>query len=154
MHSCDACPIGSYSDSTGAKVCKICDDLTPFTEGLAANSSDFCRQLPSVNSTFVMEEYAKLKSSQKELTCDDVLMIDVQLTDPTMRDVILQRRKSQLGNGLCNRGPFNVAECGWDGGDCCIQSCKISSDDDEVDQVEDPEDAPRTLACARLATAG
>jgi len=29
-----------------------------------------------------------------------------------------------IGDGLCNRGPLNTRNCGYDGGDCCVQTCK------------------------------
>lgn len=30
---------------------------------------------------------------------------------------------SEVGNGFCNQGPYNVALCNWDGGDCCADTC-------------------------------
>jgi hypothetical protein len=34
-----------------------------------------------------------------------------------------------LGNGVCNKhNGNNVAECDWDGGDCCLVSCKMNPD--------------------------
>lgn len=31
---------------------------------------------------------------------------------------------SNLGDGLCNRGPYNTRVCGYDGGDCCEKTCE------------------------------
>ena len=34
----------------------------------------------------------------------------------------------RIGNGVCNKGAANVAECGWDAGDCCESTCLLNSD--------------------------
>ncbi|WIA34364.1 hypothetical protein OEZ86_012700 [Tetradesmus obliquus] len=35
---------------------------------------------------------------------------------------------TELGNGICNGGPFNTAVCGWDRGDCCEATCNPNKD--------------------------
>jgi hypothetical protein len=35
-----------------------------------------------------------------------------------------------IGNGLCDGGQYNTADCGFDGGDCIILFTKESDDDD------------------------
>jgi hypothetical protein len=30
---------------------------------------------------------------------------------------------SFLGDGYCDYEPYNTEDCGWDGGDCCIETC-------------------------------
>ena len=32
-------------------------------------------------------------------------------------------KSSYIGNGFCGGGKFNRAECNWDGGDCCPETC-------------------------------
>ena len=38
---------------------------------------------------------------------------------------------SSIGNGLCDYDSNN-AQCGWDGGDCCVCSCVVDGDDDSA----------------------
>jgi hypothetical protein len=35
------------------------------------------------------------------------------------------------GDGFCNKGVFNTEVCGYDGGDCCYQTCAPA----DLDQV-------------------
>ena len=36
--------------------------------------------------------------------------------------------KAKLGNAICDQtGSYNTERCGWDGGDCCISTCKDTS---------------------------
>ena len=32
-------------------------------------------------------------------------------------------RAEYIGNGFCGGGRFNNEACGWDGGDCCPETC-------------------------------
>ena len=42
---------------------------------------------------------------------------------------VCKARPNQLGNGICNKNykKNNMEECGWDGGDCCEESCKMNA---------------------------
>ena len=46
------------------------------------------------------------------LTCEELLA-----AYSTVQDTVL------IGDGVCNRGPLNTPNCGYDGGDCCSQTC-------------------------------
>jgi hypothetical protein len=53
--------------------------------------------------------------------------------DGAMDEAERQRRTKnmllQVGDGFCNEGPWNTRECGFDGGDCCVQSCQEPNKD-------------------------
>lgn len=47
-----------------------------------------------------------------DLTCEELLA-----AYSTVQDMVL------IGDGMCNQGPLNTPNCGYDGGDCCEQTC-------------------------------
>jgi hypothetical protein len=49
---------------------------------------------------------------------------------------LLGIERTELGNGFCQKC-LNVADCLWDGGDCCLETCQqlVICDDLDADKV-------------------
>jgi hypothetical protein len=67
------------------------------------------------------------------LTCEE-LLAHYNLSDVVNASFV-------AGDGFCNKGPLNTAACGYDGGDCCYQTCLPRDLDvlgDPANSLEEP----------------
>jgi hypothetical protein len=44
--------------------------------------------------------------------------------------------KEYLGDGYCDGGDYNTAECNWDGGDCCEHTCRANNQGCPLDKMD------------------
>jgi hypothetical protein len=129
---CGPCGLGSFASASGAARCTPCPEDAGTTAGLGSDSPADCVAPPAPVDYDAIDAAAAAAAAgggsgarAARLTCDEVLMLGVQAKDSALRAAVLASRKLQLGNGICNRGPWNTALCGYDGGDCCAQSCAL-----------------------------
>lgn len=98
--TCLSCPKGSYQPEAGQARCIACPvGFTTREYGMTSDTA--CT--PVLPDDF---EYPA------NLTCLELLAEYADVSDFVL-----------IGDGLCNRGPLNSPNCGYDGGDCCAQSC-------------------------------
>ena len=124
--SCEFCPVGSYSRIPGATQCILC----PWGTFAVATGSTSCALCPegtyhsdigqTLSGSCVAVENIDYTSPEfASLTCEELLALGWGSEDPASVAVLI----GQVGNGICNRGPWNTANCGYDGGDCCRETC-------------------------------
>lgn len=114
---CLYCPMGSWSELPGSQKCQPCPNGT-FHVDIGATSSSMCRTFEQINYR---------TNALADLTCEELMALDLSSDAATDTDqaTIVASRLLQLGNGMCNKGPWNTAQCGYDGGDCCPETCAI-----------------------------
>jgi hypothetical protein len=151
--SCTSCPMGTYADAPGAVLCTPCNETLPVTATTGSNSSAQCRPLPSRAQIEAYIESAKDRNGNVSLSCEQVLMIGVTEPNATRRAATLNRRKGQVGDGICNRWLWNTVECAWDGGDCCPGSCRVQTFNDSDSGQGAVRRAPLAAGDAQLSRA-
>lgn len=137
---CLFCPMGHWSNLSGSIACQSCPDGT-FHVDTGATSSTVCR-------TFAQINYSA--GALADLTCEELMALDLSSSDvnDVERANIVASRLLQIGNGMCNKGPWNTAQCGYDSGDCCPQSCAIPATPADDNQYEaEWACKPRTFDC-------
>ena len=89
--TCLACPRGSYQSAAGQSRCDTCR-LGFTTRDMGATNVSGC--VPMIPDDF---DYPT------DMTCDELLAAYATVDDKVL-----------LGDGLCNRGPLNTPNCGYD----------------------------------------
>lgn len=119
---CKLCPVGTYQSSEGSAVCVKCPD-NYYTAGVGATSAADCAlQSQPVDYDAIAAELATnmtgiVRQGRRLLQTMDMAVCAALLK-------LFKANGDELGNGLCNYGPYNTAVCGFDGGDCCETTCK------------------------------
>uniref|UniRef100_A0A0G4FRE0 Tyrosine-protein kinase ephrin type A/B receptor-like domain-containing protein n=1 Tax=Chromera velia CCMP2878 TaxID=1169474 RepID=A0A0G4FRE0_9ALVE len=156
--TCVPCPPGSFSARQGALSCTLCfgsyyqpqegqtsclpcpQDLTP--EDAGATSADNCTVSTLLKETDGAKVFRELNGLGPAVPVDPDTLTDAQ------REEVCQEllRRNHLGgtnilrgDGLCNDPILNTVWCGWDGGDCCEQTCvppPQALDETELDLLE------------------
>ena len=108
---CIDCPWGTFGDSKGSISCEICPENTYHTE-IGATSEVTC---------VVVNEIDYTSPEFSALTCEQLLALASGTEEPDSLEILM----NQVGNGICNRGPWNTPNCAYDGGDCCRETCQL-----------------------------
>lgn len=157
--SCNACYAGSYARGYGSTDCRLCAPTTYSNSG----GSQECRACPAksasvefgadkVEACLEIPPTVQYSSSVYDgVSCAELLVLDLATSDKSQTEINAIRaiRLSQVGDGICNVGPWNTEQCGWDGGDCCGPSCVVPalSEVAEDKLVSDLACGPTTFAC-------
>ena len=102
---CQVCPFNTYQDEEGKTQCKLCGEGY-YTEQVASSSSSECLEIP--------EPIDYFDSIYSNYSCRELLSLDLE----EHNDTIVESRLSQVGNGLCNRGPHNTPQ---------VRACSIGN---------------------------
>ncbi len=84
---------------------------------------------------FARQEIHPMKKIEFEKLRDNPLKIETQVESdnvptayPTMETCVsllaLGGIAEYIGDGYCDPAPYNTLDCAWDGGDCCVETCK------------------------------
>lgn len=112
----EQCPWGSYTSSNSQMECISCNSSYPATSTLGANDSSACTLAPNASVAAVnWTDTAKAAYPNDYKTYNAALCAQFVAT--------YGGNFTDVGNGFCNQGPYNVALCNWDGGDCCLDTC-------------------------------
>jgi hypothetical protein len=132
---CSACPLGTYSLGAVGQALPV--SCTPCPDGkvtlrLSSTSAENCSAPDALDWQRV---------AQTVTDCSALLVFGRPgMEDATLKAATLKRLQRQLGNGFCQGGPFNTAPCGWDGGDCCLTTCRVPQPLNETLLAEDQTD--------------
>lgn len=118
MPACLKCPSGTFTAKPGGTAISNCSlhEAPVNYDALAAALVFSAAQNNSINGTI-------LASGQMLLQAEvDLTQFNAELCATFLASV--GAAFDQIGNGMCNYGPSNTAICGWDGGDCCEETCR------------------------------
>uniref|UniRef100_A0A383VDG6 Tyrosine-protein kinase ephrin type A/B receptor-like domain-containing protein n=1 Tax=Tetradesmus obliquus TaxID=3088 RepID=A0A383VDG6_TETOB len=112
----EQCGWGTYTSTANVADCIVCNSSYPSTARLGANDSNACMlasetSVSAVNWTDTAQ--AAYPNNYKTYNADLCAKFVAAYGG----------NFSEVGNGFCNQGPYNVALCNWDGGDCCADTC-------------------------------
>lgn len=116
MDYAEQCPFGSYTSTTDQPQCVSCNSSYPTTTTLGANGPSDCTLASSTSVSAV-----NWTDTAQAAYPDDYKAYNAALCAQFL--ATYGGNFSQIGNGFCNQGPYNVAMCNWDGGDCCPDTC-------------------------------
>jgi len=121
--SCNDCPRGTYAADIGSTSCTSCPP------GSYASSTKSTECICCKAGEFIYDELLRpISLGATSDLCQDIAIDPVLASiDPFAHSDVCLAGSEELGNGLCS--PFaNTEACGWDGGDCCYESCIFNPD--------------------------